>query len=226
MARRDQLVTEIAKAELDLEQIETQHAAAQVRISALRNELAALDAASRHVATEPMPELAPRTAADKVKLFRHLFRGRSDVYPTRFVSKKTGKPGYAPACSNKFVPGVCELPKIKCGDCTKQAFKAVDDAAVIAHLKGRHVMGVYPMQEDETCWFLAVDFDKSTWMDDVRAFVQTCRRLRLPVAVKRSRSGNGAHVWFFFATPVAATTARKVGCYVITEHRWATGSRH
>ena len=78
-------------------------------------------------------------------------------------------------------------------------------------------MGVYPMLDDETCWFLAVDFDKSTWMDDVRAFVETCRRVGLPAAVERSRSGNGAHVWFFFSAPVAAAIARKMGCYLITE---------
>ena len=167
--------------------------------------------------------LTPRTQEGKVKLFRQLFRGRPDLYPTRFISKKTGKQGYAPACSNKFVPGFCELPKVKCGDCTRQAFKPVDDAAVFAHLKGQHVMGVYPMQDDETCWFLAVDFDKSAWMDDVRAFVQTTRRLGLPVAVERSRSGNGAHVWFFFATPVAAATARRMGCHLITE---TMASRH
>ena len=65
---------------------------------------------------------APRTPKEKVKLFRQLFRGRSDVYLTRFVSRRTGAPGYAPACSNKFVPGVCELPKVKCADCTRQAF--------------------------------------------------------------------------------------------------------
>jgi len=58
-----------------------------------------------------------------MRMFRQLFRGRPDLYPTRFVSKKTGKAGYAPACSNKFVPGVCELPKVKCGDCTRQAFR-------------------------------------------------------------------------------------------------------
>jgi hypothetical protein len=91
----------------------------------------------------PLLGLAPSTPADKVLLFRQLFRGPPDLYPTRFVSKKTGKAGYAPACSNKFVPGVCELPKVKCGDCTRQAFKPVDDAAVFAHLKGRHVTGVY-----------------------------------------------------------------------------------
>ena len=214
---RDPLVIELAKAESKLEQIEAQRTATNARIDMLRKKLEALDSSPRPVAPEPLPGLAPRTPADKVKLFRQLFRGRPDLYPTRFVSKKTGKPGYAPACSNKFVPGVCELPKVKCSDCTRQAFKPVDDAAVIAHLKGQHVMGVYPMQDDETCWFLAVDFDKSAWRDDVRAFVETSRQLGLPVAVERSRSGNGAHVWFFFATPVAAAAARKMGCHIITE---------
>ena len=54
-----------------------------------------------------------------MQLFRQLFRDRPDVYPARFVSKKTGKPGYAPACSNKFVPGVCGLPKVKLGSPAK-----------------------------------------------------------------------------------------------------------
>ena len=171
-ARRDPLVTEFAKAQSDLDRIEAQRIAAKARIAALRKELAALDATPRPVVPESLSGFVPRTPADKVKLFLQLFRGRADLYPTRFVSKKTGKAGYAPACSNKFVPGVCELPKVKCGDCTRQAFKPVDDAAVIAHLKGQHVMGVYPMQDDETCWFLAVDFDKSAWTDDVRAFVR------------------------------------------------------
>ena len=133
------------------------------------------------------------------------------------MSKKTGKPGYAPACANKFVSGVCELPKVKCGECPNQAFIPFDDAAVLGHLTGRHVMGVYPLLEDETCWFLAVDFDKSTWMDDVRAFVETCRRVGLPAAVERSRSGNGAHVWFFFSEPVPAAHRAQDG--LLPHHR-------
>ena len=109
------------------------------------------------------------------------------------------------------------MPRVKCGECTNQAFLPVDDAAVLAHLKGRHVMGVYPLLEDETCWFLAADFDKSTWIEDVAAFMDTCRLVGVPAAVERSRSGNGAHVWFFFSEPVPAAMARSMGCYLITE---------
>src|SRR5207237_42695 len=65
--------------------------------------------------------------------------------------------------------------------------------------------------------FLALDFDKTTWIEDVGAFAETCRLVGLPAAIERSRSGNGAHVWFFFSSPVPAAAARKMGCYLITE---------
>jgi superfamily II DNA or RNA helicase len=159
---------------------------------------------------------------EKVRLFRSLFRGREDVFPTRFVSKKTGKPGYAPLCTDKFVPGVCGLPKVKCTECPNQAFAPVTDQAVLDHLQDRHVMGVYPLLEDDTCWFLAADFDKQSWRADVSAFQGTCRSIGVPVSIERSRSGNGAHAWFFFSAPVPAVTARKLGCHLITE----TMTRH
>jgi superfamily II DNA or RNA helicase len=185
-------------------------------VARLHREMAALDEAML-VGASPVDEttsiLAP---AEKLTIFRSLFRGRPDVYPTRFVSRE-GKQGYGPACANKFVKGLCELPRVKCGECKNQAFLPADDAAYLAHLRGDHVMGVYPMLPDGTCWFLAVDFDKATWTADVRAFIATCRRLELPFALERSRSGNGAHVWFFFSAPVAAWSARKLGCYVLTE---------
>jgi len=216
---RDALRDAIAQEEALLATLADQQTDSMHRLAALRTELAALDTEPEIHVRLPMAFEAPipQTPADKVRLFRSLFRGREDVFPTRFVSAKTGKSGYAPACRNKFVRGVCELPKIKCGDCPNQAFIPFDDAAVVGHLTGRHVMGVYPLLADETCWFLAVDFDKSTWVEDVSAFVETCRRVGLPAAVERSRSGNGAHVWFFFSSPIPAASARKMGCYLITE---------
>jgi superfamily II DNA or RNA helicase len=218
-ADRDALRDAIAQEECLLAKLEVKQTESRHRLTVLLAELAALDTEVEIRVRLPVSPMAttPRTSADKVRLFRSLFRGREDIFPTRFVSAKTGKSGYAPACRNKFVRGVCELPKVKCGDCPNQAFIPFDDPMVVGHLTGRHVMGIYPLLADETCWFLAVDFDKSTWIDDVGAFVETCQHVGLPAAVERSRSGNGAHVWFFFSSPVPAATARKMGCYLITE---------
>jgi hypothetical protein len=218
-AMKDGLVEELAREEARLAELERQREATRRRMESLR---AALARSPSPASTQPaLPVITdvqvPTTPTEKVRLFRALFRGRDDVFPVRFVSKRNGKPGYAPACTNKFVRGVCELPKVKCGECPNQAFTQVEDRIVLDHLRGRQVAGVYPLLEDETCWFLAVDFDKSSWQDDVGMFVETSRAMGVPVAVERSRSGNGAHAWFFFAAPVAASLARKMGCYLLTE---------
>lgn len=217
--RRESLLQAITLEEARLARLEADQADSRGRLRVLQAELALLGAEPQiHVSLPVVDEVhVPTTSAEKVKLFRSLFRGREDVFPTRFVSRKTGKPGYAPACRNKFVNGLCELPKVKCGECANQAFVPFGDETVVGHLTGRHVMGVYPLLEDETCWFLSADFDKSTWRDDVSAFVETCWRVGVPAAVERSRSGNGAHVWFFFSAPVPASMARQMGCYLITE---------
>ncbi|MCA8973228.1 MAG: restriction endonuclease subunit R, partial [Planctomycetes bacterium] len=171
--------------------------------------------------TEAQPSHA-MSPADKVRLFGSLFRGRPDVYPKLWINSKKGTKGYSPACTNEWVRGVCEKPRVKCGECPRQAFQPIDDDTILGHLQGRHVIGVYPMLFDESCWFLAADFDKGNWMEDVASFVATCRGHDVPVAVERSRSGNGAHVWFFFAAPVPAAIARTMGCFLLTE----TMSRH
>lgn len=165
-ARRAELLNAILEEEARLARLAAQHSDTRTRLATLQSELAAVAAEPKvHVLPEIVAEaVVPRTPTEKVSLFRSLFQGRSDVFPTRFVSKKTGKPGYAPACANKFVRGVCALPAIRCGECPNQAFRPVDDQAVLDHLRGRYVMGVYPLLEDETCWFLAADFDKaSSW---------------------------------------------------------------
>jgi len=129
----------------------------------------------------------------KIALFRSLFRGRDDVYPRRFESRKTGKAGYSPVCANEWIRGICEKPRIKCADCPHQRFQPVTDGVIRRHLSGQDdngrdfVMGIYPMLLDETCFFLAADFDKTTWMEDAKAFLATCERMQLPAALERSR---------------------------------------
>ena len=172
---------------------------------------------------KPDPVSHQSPVNDKIALFRWLFRGREDVYPRRFESRKTGRSGYAPACANEWVRGVCEKPRIKCAECPHRRFLSVTDDVIRWHLSGRDaagadfVMGTYPMLLDETCLFLAADFDKASWKDDVAAFLVTCRQLNLPASLERSRSGNGGHVWLFFQEAVPAALARKLGAHVLTE---------
>jgi superfamily II DNA or RNA helicase/very-short-patch-repair endonuclease len=178
---------------------------------------------SASLASNSAPVTNASSPAAKIALFRSLLRGREDVYPRRFESRKTGKAGYAPACANEWVRGLCEKPKIKCAECPHRRFLPVTEEVIRWHLSGRDdlgrdfVMGIYPMLLDETCLFLAVDFDQQNWQTDASAFVETCRNLDLQVALERSRSGNGAHVWFFFAEAISASAARKLGSHILTE---------
>lgn len=162
---------------------------------------------------------------EKIRLFRSLFKGREDVFPRRFENFKTGKSGYMPVCSNEWINGVCEKPKISCQDCSSRAFVPISDDVIRNHLMGRDpnersgkdfTIGIYPLLTDETCWFLAVDFDKSTWIEDAKAFLDTCFSYQVPAALERSRSGNGGHVWIFFETPIPAVQARKLGTFLLT----------
>jgi len=164
--------------------------------------------------------------AEKIALFRSLFRGREDVYPRRFESRRTGKTGYQPACRNEWIKGICRKPKITCGDCDNRKFLPLTDEVIRNHLRGvapesrskdTFAIGVYPLLADETCWFIAIDFDKKSWIDDSKAFLETCKAHDVPSYLERSRSGNGGHIWIFFSKPVEAALARKMASFLLTE---------
>ena len=161
-------------------------------------------------------ELSRLSTAEKVALFGRLFRGRTDVYPVRWESKTSGKSGYAPACANEWRAGVCEKPRIECGDCSNRLLIPLTDGVIYKHLAGDHTVGVYALMPDDTCHFLAVDLDDADWRDDAQAVMQSCCDLGVPAALEVSRSGNGAHVWIFFAGRVSARDARRLGTALIS----------
>ena len=152
----------------------------------------------------------------KVALFQRLFKGREDIYPLRWETKH-GKAGYSPACRFEWNRAYCDKPRVKCGQCDNRDFLPVTDKVIYDHLSGKHTIGVYPLLPNDTCWFLAADFDKSTWQEDVTAYLETCKKFGVPAILERSRSGKGGHVWIFFSEPVPASVARKVGCYILTK---------
>lgn len=163
------------------------------------------------------------TSEAKIALFRSLFRGREDVYSRRFESRKTGRSGYCPVCANEWVRDLCDKRKTRCTECANRRFLPVTDDTFRQHLSGADergrdfVMGVYPMLLDETCFFLAIDFDNDTWREDIRVVRETCGKLGVPAAVERSRSGNGAHLWVFFEEAISAKLARNLGSHLLTE---------
>ena len=170
----------------------------------------------RNPAEVDVQPAAPSLSTDqKVTLFRRLFLGRTDVYPVRWESK-AGKTGYAPACANEWRAGVCEKPRIKCADCGHRSLIALTDRTIFDHLAGRHTTGVYPLLTNDTCNFLAVDFDDAEWREDAKGFAKSCSELGVPVALEVSRSGEGAHAWLFFSASVAARDARRLGTALIS----------
>ena len=146
----------------------------------------------------------------KVSLFLDLFKGRTDIFATRWENSK-GHSGYSVACHNEWVRGKCNKPKVKCGKCSNREHKRLNDQAIYDHLAGKHIAGLYPLLQDNTCHLLAADFDKTDWQDSVKAMAQACSELHVPYGIEISRSGNGAHLWIFFSEHVLAKDARILG---------------
>lgn len=173
--------------------------------------------------TQPSAHTPVLKAEQRIALFQSLFHGRDDVYALRWENAD-GRSGYMPKADRdwKAYLRAKDQDRKKVDRLTRK-FRPLTDEVVRGHLVGDHTIGIYPLLQDETCWFLAVDFDKKTWQKDATAFLAVCCELSVPAALERSRSGNGGHVWIFFDRAIPATTARKLGCAILTR---AMESRH
>ena len=159
---------------------------------------------------------APVEPEEKVALFKRLFCCRKDVFP-RFWENKMGKKGYSPVCLNEWVRSVCDKPKTKCSECSHQKFVPLDNNSIKRHLQGHHVAGTYAINAESKCVFIAADFDKDNWREDVSAYRNAARLLGVEAYVEISRSGNGAHAWIFFEEAVSAAKARQLGTLVLSK---------
>ena len=151
--------------------------------------------------------------SDKVRLFRSVFKGREDIVPRYWISKDGGRSGYSPLCRNEWKEGICQKP---CRNCLNSDYIPLSDDLVIDHFKGRHILGVYPLLQDNSCNFIVADFDDhhgivgKSLLDDVKSFHEVCWVQGIPCHVLRSKSGRGYHVYSFFDYPVPAWKARVV----------------
>jgi superfamily II DNA or RNA helicase len=156
------------------------------------------------------------TAEQRIALFRSLFRGREDIYAIRWENND-GRFGYMPKADRDWKSYLSAKDEDrKKVDRLTRTYRRLTDDVIHGHLVGEQTVGIYPLLQDETCWLLAVDFDKNAWQEDTVAFLAACSELRVPAALERSRSGKGGHVWIFFERAIPASTARKLGCVILT----------
>ena len=158
---------------------------------------------------------------DKITIFADYFKGRNDVYPHMYI--KDGKVNYTPTCNNFWKENICNIRKgLSCKNCQYK-----DNATLTLDVIKNHmyipnkVIGIYPLLEDDTCYFLAFDFDDKNGnldvKDDVLAFASICDKYTIPIGIEKSRSGKGYHVWIFFNENIKALTARKLGSLLLSK---------
>lgn len=144
-----------------------------------------------------------------INLFRSLFKGREDVLGVRWEKGK--KSGYMPAYF--YDPYRLRVHKMNGGifqNFTEKSYLKLTDEQIQKHLDGFHHIGVYPLLQDSTTWFLVADFDKANWQNEAVTFLKACKEKGIPAYLERSRSGNGGHVWIFFDKLYPAIRSRKI----------------
>lgn len=144
-----------------------------------------------------------------IEYFKSLFRGRPDIYAIRW--EKEGKSGYMPAYKVDW----SDYRKYKSAggsfkDYSKKEYQPLTDEALIRHLQGVETIGIYPLLEDNTSYFIAADFDDRNWRESIQKLYSVCSKHEIPSNIERSRSGKGGHLWIFFEENLPAEKTRKL----------------
>jgi len=153
---------------------------------------------------------------EKIKIVRNEFKGRADIV-AQYYQSNAGDSGYSPMCRNKWKKELCDK---KCWSCDNADYIPWSDDLVLEHFKGEKILGVYPLLKDNTCHFIAADFDNgngSNPYDDVRKYREACEVQDMPCYLFRSKSGEGYHAYIFFNDPVPAWKARAVSFALLQE---------
>lgn len=162
---------------------------------------------------------------EKANFLFELFHGRRDVYAVRNWNEKTSKVSYYPACLNAWTEN-CLLKKFKdkgsigtrpsCSDCQCRLYENLSPEIICARNMynyndhGKGAVGIYAMLPGNTCRFVAIDLDESTWRKDALELASVARKSGFQMAIEQSFSGKGAHLWLFFSENVPAFKARRL----------------
>ena len=193
----------------------------ELEIKKLQLEIDELKKQFNEITTNTSEDISSRE--DSVKIFMNYFKGRNDVYPYLSIDKNNPNiKYYIPACTNEWKNGVCNKTMgKKCKTCQYRENKPISKETIYKHMYGNYPIGIYPLLENDTCFFLSLDFDdkdsKKDIKSDVLAFASVCDKYEVPIAIERSRSGNGIHIWMFFDTNIKAITARKLGSLLLSK---------
>ncbi len=146
---------------------------------------------------------------DNITIFKSLFHGRQDVYATHW--EKDGKSGYMPAYKvdwSDYKKHTASGGTFK--DYSKKEYLPFTTEVILRHFHGSETVGIYPLLEDNTSYFMAGDFDDENWKESIFKLHSTCIKYDLPAYIERSRSGNGGHLWIFFEENLPAEQTRKL----------------
>jgi superfamily II DNA or RNA helicase len=204
---RQRLLDRLRELELERQQI-------QAQLRALPSDLSLFPAVAPRLG-KPAVDQAPASTEAKVALFLDLFRCRADVYAKLWENQGTGAKGYVPAVQPEWWGKVGKKAGKGYDTLPPTAFLPLDESAAREHLEGKQTIGTYAIRRDDSCTFLAADFDEDHWIQDANAFVAAAREWGIDAPLERSRSGNGGHVWIFFDSPVAARSARRLGTLIL-----------
>lgn len=201
-----------------LERLRQLEAEKQSALAQLRAQDSDASTALPPLAGTPARPEAPRDPESKIQLFLERFRCRPDLYAKLWeytATDGTTKKGYVPALTPPWRGKAGKNAKRGYDTLPPEAFLPLDESAARDHLEGRHTIGTYAIRRNDSCVFLAADFDDAHWETDCTAYLQTARALGVEAALERSRSGQGGHAWIFFSQPVPARLARKLGTLIL-----------
>lgn len=160
------------------------------------------------------------TKEEKITIYQNTFKGRKDTYV--YLSNDKNNPNkiyYIQSCQNEWLTGICNKTMSKqCKICKYRKNNPLTKEVIKKHLFNNQTITIYPLLEDETCFFLVINFDNEQInREDVTAFLEISDKYQIPVYVERDSSGKSLHTWIFFKNKIKAIIARKLGSLLLSQ---------